>query len=116
MKEVILTLPDKTYEQLVADAASAQKSPEQWIMDRLLTEQSTQIAAAELHTLLAAALDALGFQRLEPEKTERLSGLLRVRKERPLSGEETAELHTLMAEADALELESLQRLAAALEH
>jgi hypothetical protein len=116
MKEVLLTLPEKTYEQLVADAASAHKSPEQWIMDRLFTEQDTRIAAAELHTLLAAALDALGFQRLEPEKAKRLSELLQVRKERPLSSDETAELNALMAEAEVLELASLQRLAAILEH
>src|SRR5262245_61934065 len=114
MKEVILTLPDKTYEQLVADATSDQKSPEQWIRDRLLAEQSAQSAATELHMLLAAALDALGFKRLELEKTKRLSELLRARKERSLSDEEATELHALMAEADALELESLQRLATTL--
>lgn len=115
MKEVILTLPDETYERLVADAASAHKSPEQWIVDRLFTEQGPQAAVAEPHTLLAAALDALGFKRLEPEKAKRLSELLNVRKERSLSSDEAVELKALMTEADALELESLQRLAAALE-
>ena len=115
MKEVTLTLPDKTYERLMADAASAHQSPEQWIIDKLFTEPGWQTATAELHTLLAAALDALGFRRLEPEKAKRLSELLHVRKERPLSSEETAELNALMAKADALELESLQRLAATLE-
>ncbi|MGH7966344.1 MAG: hypothetical protein ACRERD_31715 [Candidatus Binatia bacterium] len=109
MKEVTLTLPDKTYERLVADAASAHKSPEQWIIDRLFTGQSSYMA--EPHILLAAAFDALGFKRLEPEKAQRLSELLYARKERLLSPHEVAELNTLMAEADALELESLQRLA-----
>lgn len=116
MKEVLLTLPEKTYERLVADAVSAHKSPEQWIMDRLFTEQDVRIAAAELHILLTAALDALGFHRLEPEKAKRLSELLQVRKERPLSSDATAELNALMAEAEVLELASLQRLAATLEH
>ena len=115
MKEVTLTLPDKTYKQLVASAASVHQSPEQWIIDRLLTEQGAQAAAAEPHALLAAALDALGLKRLEPEKAKRLSELLSVRKERPLSSAETSELSALLAEADALELESLQRLAATLE-
>jgi len=115
MKEVTLTLPDKTYKQLVASAASVHKSPEQWIIDRLLTEQGAQAAAAELHTLLAAALDALGLKRLEPEKTKRLSELLSVRKERPLSSEETSELNALLSADDALEVEGLERLAATLE-
>jgi hypothetical protein len=118
MKEVVLTLPDKIYERIVVDATSAHKSPEQWILDRLFTEleQGTQVPAAELNTFLAAALDALGFQRLEPEKAKRLSELLHVRKEHLLSSDEAAELNALMAEADALELESLQRLVATLEH
>lgn len=116
MKEVILTLPDKSYERLVADAASADKSPEQWIIDKLFAEQGAQATAAEMHTLLTAALDALGFKRLAPEKAKRLSALLQVRKERVLSGDETTELLALMTEAEALELESLQRLAATLVH
>ena len=36
MKEVILTLADNAYEQLVVQAAVAQKSPEQWIVDAAL--------------------------------------------------------------------------------
>jgi hypothetical protein len=114
MKEVILPLSDTTYERLVTDAALARKTPEQWILDKLFAEQGAQAAVDDLHTLLAAALDALGFKRLEPEKAKRLSELLQVRKERSLSSDETAESNALMAEADALELESLQRLAASL--
>ena len=63
--------------------------------------------------MLAAALDILGFERLEPEKASRLSALLKIRKERPLTSEETSELQTLMDTANALELASLQRLTAA---
>lgn len=100
----------------MADAASAHKSPEQWIVDRLFAEEGSHTAAHDSHVLLAAALDALGFKRLAPEKAKRLSELLHVRKERLLSDDETTELTALLAEADALELESLQRLAATLEH
>jgi FAD/FMN-containing dehydrogenase len=107
-------VPDTTYEQIAAKAASAHKSPEQWILDRLFPEPSPSAPVAEPHTLLAAALDSLGFQRIEPEKAKRLSALLQVRKSRALSHDEGHELHTLMSEADALEVESLQRLAAAL--
>jgi hypothetical protein len=114
MKEMILRLPDTTYERIIAEAASARKSPEQWILDRLFTEPSPSATVAEPHTLLAAALDSLGFKRLEPEKAKRLSALLQVRKARALSHDEADELHALMAEADSLEVESLQRLAAAL--
>ncbi len=42
MKEVILTLPDKAYEQLAIDAAAAHKSPEQWILDKLFAEPESQ--------------------------------------------------------------------------
>lgn len=114
MKEIILHLPDTTYERIAAEASSAHKSPEQWILDRLFPEPSPSAPVAEPHMLLAAALDSLGFQRLEPEKAKRLSALLQVRKSRALSHDEAHELHALMSEADALELESLQRLAAAL--
>lgn len=114
MKEIILHLPDTTYERIAAKAAAAHKSPEQWILDRLSVEPSPLAPVAEPHTLLAAALDSLGFRRLEPEKAKRLSALLQVRKARALSHDEAHELHTLMSEADALEVESLQRLATAL--
>jgi hypothetical protein len=114
MKEITLHLPDATYERIAAEAGSAHKSPEQWILDRLFAEPSPSAPVAEPHTLLAAALDALGFQRLAPEKAQRLGALLEVRKARALSHDEAHELHTLLAEADALEVESLQRLAAAL--
>jgi hypothetical protein len=114
MKEMILHLPDDTYAWLITEATSAQKSPEQWILDKLFGDPRLSATTAEPHALLAAALDALGFQRLALEKAERLSTLLEVRKARPLSGDEADELHTLMTEADALELESLQRLAAML--
>lgn len=115
MKEVTLSLPDGAYEKLLAEASLAQQSPEQWIVEKLLTAQTAQSAPAELPTLLSAALDALGFQRLSQEKAERLSALLHIRKERSLSDAETAELNVLMTEAETLELESLQRLATALE-
>jgi hypothetical protein len=114
MKEIILHLPDTTYEQIAAEAGSAHKSPEQWILDRLFAEPSPSAPGAEPHTLLAAALDALGFQRLAPEKAKRLGALLEVRKARDLFPDEAHELHALMSEADILEVESLQRLAAAL--
>jgi hypothetical protein len=114
MKEIILHLPDTTYERIAAEAGSAHKSPEQWILDRLFAEPSPSIPVAEPHMLLAAALDALGFQRLEPEKAKRLGALLEVRTSGSLSHDEAQELHALMAQADALEVESLQRLAAAL--
>ncbi|MGE0821271.1 MAG: hypothetical protein AB7G75_17315 [Candidatus Binatia bacterium] len=107
MKEVTLTLSDKAYEQLAINAAAARKSPEQWILDKLFTEPESLPVLPETHTLLAAALDTLGFQRLAPEKARRLSELLSLRKTRVLSDEETAELHALFAEADTLELASL---------
>ena len=114
MKELLLHLPDEAYERLVMEAAAAQQSPEQWLLDRLLTPAPPS-AVAVPHTLLAAALDALGFQRLAPEKVTRLSTLLEARHARVLSPEEADELQALMTEADTLELESLQRLAAAVQ-
>jgi len=114
MKELLLHLPDHAYERLVMEAAAAQQSPEQWLLDRLLAP-SPPVAMAAPHTLLAAALDALGFQRLAPEKATRLSTLLEARHTRALSPDEADELHALMAEADTLELEGLQRLAAAVQ-
>jgi hypothetical protein len=118
MKELVVSLPDDTYERLVADAISAHKSPEQWVIEKLSADPKAEVRppAAQLHTLLSAALDTLGFQRLESGKAERLSELLYARKERELSDSEATELHALMAEANALELASLQRLAATLAH
>jgi HNH endonuclease len=113
MKEIIFHLPDTTYERIAAEVGSAHKSPEQWILDRLFPEPNPSAAVAKPHTLLPAALDLLGFQRIEPEKAKRLSALLQTRKSRGLSDDEAHELHALMSEADALEVESLQRLAAA---
>jgi hypothetical protein len=115
MKEVTLSLPEKTYERLAVVAASAHKSPEQWMIDTLTSEPAAHASTTEVHTLLVAALEALGFKRLEPEKSKRLSELLSIRKERDLSNAETFELNTLMAEAEVLEVESLQRLAITLE-
>ena len=114
MKEVILHLPDQTYEWLRAKAASAHTSLEQCIIDKLSTPASPKASVAEAHMLLAAALDALGLKRLQPEKAQRLSDLLAIRRVRPLSEDEAAELNALMAEAGALELTSLERLATAL--
>ena len=115
MKAMTLHLPDHLYEQLIMEAAAAQKSPEQWIMDRLFTESRLSEAMPEPHTLLAAALEALGFRRLEPQKAQRLSALLTLRKYRSLSPDEADALQALMTEADALEIESLQRLATTFE-
>jgi hypothetical protein len=112
MKEIILHLPDSTYEQLMAEAASAHMSLEQWIIDEISTPPSSKASVEEAHMLLAAALDALGFKRLHSQKARRLSALLAVRKTRSLSSDEMAELNALMAEADTLELEGLERLAA----
>jgi hypothetical protein len=114
MKEVVLHLSNQTYERLRAEAISAHTSIEQWILDKLSTAPGPKASVAEPHVLLAAALDALGFKRLQPEKAQRLSELLAVRKVRSLSNDEAAELNTLMTEADALELASLERLATAL--
>jgi hypothetical protein len=111
MKEIILHLPDKPYEQLMAEAAAARMSLEQWIVDEVSTAASPKTLVEEAHMLPAAALDALGFKHLQPEKARRLRELLAGRKERSLSSAETAKLNALIAEADALELESLARLA-----
>ena len=114
MREVLLHLPDATYERLAEEAAAVHKPLEQWIIDVLTADPGASAQAAESHDMLAAALDILGFERLEPEKASRLSALLKIRKERPLTSEETSELQTLMDTANALELASLQRLAVAL--
>lgn len=114
MREVILQLPDAMYERLAAEAVAVHKPLEQWIIDVLTADTGEAAATVASHDMLAAAMDALGFERLEPEKASRLSALLKSRKERALSRDETAELHILMDAANALELASLQRLAAAL--
>jgi hypothetical protein len=114
MKEVILHLPDKTYEQLMTEASSACISVEQWIINEISTATGPKAPVEGAHVLLSAALDTLGFKRLQPEKARRLSELLAVRKERSLSSDETAELKALMAEAEVLELESLERIATTL--
>lgn len=113
MKELLLTVSDPIYERLKADADAVQKSPEQWIIEKLSLEAEPQLVLSS--ALLAAALDTLGFKRLEEIKAKRLSELLALRKERFLASEETNELSALMAEADALEIDSLQHLAAVLE-
>jgi hypothetical protein len=102
MKAMTLHLPEHLYEQIIMEAAAAQKSPEQWIIDRLFTDAHLPETVTEPHTLLAAALEALGFRRLEPRKAQRLSALLTLRKHHPLSPDEADELQTLMTEADAL--------------
>jgi hypothetical protein len=114
MKKLLLHLPDEAYERLVMEAAAVQQSPEQWLLNRLVAPAPPG-AVAVPPTLLAAALDALGFQRLASEKATRLSTLLEARHARVLSPDEAEELRALMTEADALELESLQRLAAAVQ-
>jgi hypothetical protein len=102
------------YARLAKEATAVHKSLEQWILDILTSDTGAPAHTVESHDMLAAALDALGFERLEPEKASRLSAFLKSRKERPLSSDEATELQTLMDAANALELASLQRLAAAL--
>ena len=114
MREVILHLPDTTYERLAEAAAAVHKPLEQWIIDVLTADPGASAHTAESHDMLAAVLDVLGFERLEAEKASRLSALLKSRKERPLTSAGAAELQTLMDTANALELTSLQRLAVAL--
>ena len=114
MREVVLHLPESTYERLVDAAAAVHKPLEQWIVDALTTDVGVSAYAAASCDMLAAALDARGFERLAPEKSRQLSTLLHSRKERSLSSAEAAALQTLMAEANALELASLEHLAATL--
>ena len=87
---------------------------EQWIIDILTGGPGASAHAAKSHDMLAAALDVLGFERLDPEKASRLRALLKSRQECPLTSDEAAELQTLMDTANSLELASLQRLAVAL--
>jgi hypothetical protein len=112
--KVILHLPDATYERLAEAAAAVHKPLEQWLVDIVAATTRASAYPDESHDMLAAVLDVLGFERLEPEKASRLSVLLQSRQERPLTSDETAELQTLMDTANALELASLQRLAVAL--
>lgn len=114
MREVVLHLPDATYEQLATGATAVDTPLEQWILDILMTALGTSAQTTETHAVLTASLDTLGFARLAPEQTSRLSALLQYHKERPLAPEEQTELQTLMEEAHTLEYASLQRLAAAL--
>ena len=107
-------MSDATHKQDTAEPAAVHKPLEPWIVDVLAADTGEAIHIAAFHDRLAAALDTLGFERLDPEKASRLSVLLKSRKEHPLTSDETAELQTLIATANALELASLQRLAAAL--
>jgi hypothetical protein len=101
MKKIILHLPDKPYEQLMAEAAAASMSLEQWIVDEVSTAASPKTLVEEAH-----ALDALDFKRLQPEKARRLRELLAGRKEHSLSSAETAKLNALIAEADIIDPKS----------
>ena len=112
MRAVILHLPDATYEWLVAEAAAARKPVEQWMVDILTGDTQALSHEDEPQAMLMATLEALGFKRLPPEQTHRLSVLLKSRKEHPLSRAETTALQSLMDAANFLELTSLQRLAA----
>lgn len=114
MREVILHLPDATYERLAEAASAVHKPLEQWLIDLLAAATRASAYSDESHDMLAAAMDVLGFERLDLEKASRLSALLKSRKERPPTSDEAAELQTLMDTANALELSSLQRLAVAL--
>jgi hypothetical protein len=107
-------LSDATHNQDTAEPAAVHKPLEQWIVDVLAADTGGATHIAASHDRLATALAALGFERLDPEKASRLSVLLKSHKEHPLSSDETDELQTLIATANALELASLQRLAAAL--
>src|SRR5262245_54320109 len=107
VREILPHLPDATYEQLT-EAAAVHKLLGQWIIDVLTADAGASAHAAESHDMLAAALDILGFECLDPEKASRLSALLKSRTERPLTSDETAELQTLMDAANALALASLK--------
>lgn len=113
MREVLLHLPDTTYQRLAEKAAAVHKPLEQWIIDVLTVDAGGSVHVPESYDMLTAALDVLGFERLEPERASRLSTLLESRQEHSLSSDETAELQTLMAVANALELASLYRLTTA---
>jgi len=65
---VILHLPDATYQRLAEKAAAVHKPLEQWIIDVLIADTGASAHAAKSQDMLAAAMDALGFECLEPEK------------------------------------------------
>src|SRR5262245_7344352 len=114
VREVILHLPDATYERLPEKVEAFHKPLEQWIVDVLTADTGASAHAAESQDMLAAALNVLGFEHLDPEEASLLSAPLKNRHECPLTSDEAAELQTLMDTANDLELASLQRLSIAL--
>jgi hypothetical protein len=59
-------------------------------------------------------LEALGCKQFPPKKAARLSRLLNLRKEDRLTPKQQQECDTLMAEADELEMNNLDRVVAQL--
>jgi hypothetical protein len=64
MPEVVMHWPDKTHEQLMAEAASARMSLEQWIVEEISIAASPKASVEEAHILLAAALELESLERL----------------------------------------------------
>jgi hypothetical protein len=63
MKEIIWHLPDKTYGQLMAEAASAHMS-----VEMISTASAPKASMEASHMLLTAVLTVLGFRSFQPEK------------------------------------------------
>jgi hypothetical protein len=68
----------------------------------------------EIRRLTQTALEALGCKQFPPKKAARLSRLLKLRKEDRLTPKQQQECDTLMAEADELEMNNLDRVVAQL--
>jgi hypothetical protein len=68
----------------------------------------------ELRRLTQSALEALGFKRFPAKKAARLSCLLKLHREDRLTPKQQREFEALMADADKLELNSLERVVAQL--
>jgi len=69
----------------------------------------------EIRRLTQTALETLGFKRLPPKKAARLSRLLKLHKQKRLTPKQRREFEALMAEADELELNNLERVVAQLQ-
>jgi hypothetical protein len=68
----------------------------------------------DINRLTQRALETLGFKRFPPQKAARLGRLLRLHKKDQLTPQQRREFASLMAEADALELDNLERVIAQL--
>ena len=113
MREVLLHLSDVTYQRLAEAAAAVHKPLEQWIIDVLTTDSEDQPVRLNRTTRLRPRWMYWALSASSQRRPAGLSALLKIRKERPLTSEETSELQTLMDTANALELASLQRLTSA---